>query len=88
MGYNTNRIKERAEELLEGYQEARDEAFYEEFEDIFVVNGALTPITEDDVQGFMDSFTFPDEWDWAFDAVQSELDDIGDQQYQQWKDER
>jgi len=85
----TNQIKARAEELAEGYQDARDEAFNDEFYDEFTDTGMLTTsLTEDDVQGFLDSFTFPDKWDWAFDAVQSELDDIGDQKYEQMRDER
>jgi hypothetical protein len=84
----TRDIKARAEELLEGYDEARAEAFYEEFEDMFVVNGALAPIDEDDVQGFIDSFTFPDEDEWAYDQVENEIADIEDQRYQQMKDER
>jgi hypothetical protein len=84
----TRDIKARAEELLEGYDEARAEAFYEEFEDMFVVNGALAPINEDDVQGFIDSFTFPDEDEWAYDQVENEIADIEDQRYQQMKDER
>jgi hypothetical protein len=91
MGYNVNRIKQRAEELAEGYEEARDEAFNEEFRDFlcdeeFVMNSEQ--ITYDDIQGFLDNFTFPDEGEWSCDKAQSELDDIGDQQYEQWKDER
>ena len=93
MGYNVNKMKKRAEELAEGYQDARDEAFSDEFIDMFMLtdeNGEvlMKTFTEDDIQGFLDSFTFPDEGDWAFDAVQSELDEIGDQKYEMLKDER
>ena len=88
MGYNTNRIKQRAEELAEGYEEARDEAFDEEFTFEFTEDGILKFVTYDDIQGFLESFSFPSEGEWSMDKVQSELDDIGDQKYEQWKDER
>jgi hypothetical protein len=89
MGYNVNRMKARAEELLDGYEDARNEAFHDEFEDMFMSKtGGLLQLTEDDVQGFLDSFTFPDEDEWAFDQVQSELDDIADAKYEQMRDER
>ena len=80
----TNQIKARAEELLEGYQDARDEEFNNQLRDL--MDGIV--VSEDDVQGLIDSFTFPEENDWAFDAVQSEIEDIGDQKYMQYKDER
>ena len=91
----TRDLKARAEELSVGYQEARDEEFHVQFQDMFmrvidtelgdecILTGTLT---EDDVQGFIDSFDFPDEDTWSFDAVQSELDTIGDQKYQEWKE--
>ncbi len=84
----TRDLKARMEEVEEGYQDARDEAFYEEFEDVFVVNGALVPITEDEVQGFIDSFTFESEADWCYSKVQSEIDTYNDCKYEEWKDER
>ena len=83
----TREIKARAEELLEGYQEARDEEFDIQFSQF--MRDTLKDndiITEDDVQGFLDSFDFPDEDTWSFDAVQSELDDIGDQQMELARD--
>ena len=92
MGRWTNKIKDRACELSEGYEEARDEAFNEEFQEfVSYIKDArvcLSKMTYDDVQGFLDSFTFPDEGDWAMDQAQNELDDIGDQKYEQWRDER
>lgn len=80
-------IKARAEELAEGYEDARAEAFITELSDL------MDALHVDDMdidffQGFIDSFTFPEEGDWAFDAVQSELDDIGDAKYEQMRDER
>ena len=82
-------MKDRACELSEGYEEARDEAFNEEFLMTFInSNGNLLKLTEDDVRGFLESFTFPEEGEWAMDQAQNELEEIGDQQYEQWKDER
>ncbi len=81
-------MKARAEELADGYQEARDQEFNDQFKDFtesYITNSDC--ITEDDVQGFMDSFTFPNEADWAWDKMQNEIEDIGDQQYQLCKDE-
>ena len=87
MGINSKRIKDRASEILESgeYQEARDEEFDRQFKDILMPQGVNTnlekwALTEDDVQGFMDSFTFQDEMEWCFDKVDGELADIGDQQ--------
>jgi hypothetical protein len=88
MGYNVNRIKARAEELLEGYDDACDEAFHDEFMDVLSDFGDDETITRDDVQGFIDSFTFPDEDEWAFDQVQDEIDAYEDAKYEQWRDER
>ena len=85
----TNQIKARAEELAEGYQDARDEAFNDEFYDEFTDTGMLTTsLTEDDVQGFMDSFDFPDEDQWAIDEYESRQDSFYDAKYESFKDER
>ena len=88
MGRNSRRIKDRACELAEGYEEARDEEFNMQFQDFITSLDPFNTVTVDDVQGFLDSFTFPEENDWAMDKALTELDDIGDQQYERWKDER
>ena len=89
----TNNYKDRLEELAEGYEEARDEAFDTEFKEEFKKHfgtklGLHVSITEDDVQGFLDSWTFPNEADWCADEYQNELETIGDIKYQEMKDER
>ena len=97
MGRNSRRIKDRACELAEGYDDARDEAFNEEFRDMFtsqlkVGNSKIhfinESVTEDDIRGFLDSFSFDEENEWAMAKALSELDDIGDQKYEQMRDER
>ena len=80
-----NDLQENGEEI---YEEERATAFYEQFEDMFVVNGALVPINEDDVQGFLDSFDFPDYYDWAIDYIEGAASDYGDYMYEQEKDRR
>ncbi len=93
MGRNSNRIKDRATEICESdaYQEARDEAFNEFFKDTILIQGVNTNleklvVTEDDIQGLIDSFTFQDEDEWCMEKSLSELDDINDQKYQEWKE--
>ncbi len=85
----TNQIKNRAIELLESgrYEEEKAEAFKQELND-YLEGVTVEEADIDFFQGFLDTFTFKDEDDWAFDAVQSELDDIGDQQHEQMRDER
>ena len=88
----TRDIKARAEELLEGYDDAMDEKFNEEFRDAFSEhfkeNQIEGIITYDDVQGFIDSFEQPDEYKWAYDKVNSEIDDMADQAHEEARDER
>jgi len=86
MGRWVNQLKNRATELAEGYEEARDEAFNEEFRDMFSQEKYV--ITEEDLQGFLDSFTFPEEGDWALDQAESEYEGYMDSKYQAMKDER
>ena len=93
MGLNSRRIKDRACELAEGYEEARDEEFYTQFFNEMFPQGVNTDlrkwrITEDDVQGFIDNFDFIDEMDWALDKAEGEYEDAQDAKYQQMKDER
>jgi len=89
MGMNSRQIKDRACELSEGYEEARDYEFNEQFRDFIAANlEDNTVFEEDDIRGFLESFTFPEEGDWAMDQAMNELEDIGDQKYEQWRDER
>ena len=82
---------------FEDYQEARDEAFNEEFQDTFmkmVQTGDTRNfimkelVTEDDIQGFIDAFTFKDEDDWLSDEYASYIGDLQDQAYDSYKDEQ
>ena len=89
MSPSQKQIKDRAKELAEGYQDAKDVEFHEQFCNLIVENDNFEHVwTEDCLTGFIESFTFPDEADWAADAVQAELDDIGDAKHEQAKDER
>ncbi len=83
----TRDLKAAAEAHLENFDAFMEEKFDEEFRDFmgqFYTHGGLhANITYDDIQGFMDSFETPDENEWAMEKVQSELDDVGDQQMEQ-----
>ena len=75
------------DEHIDDYEEARDEAFNEEFRQMFhkdMIN--TTIITYDDIQGFLDSFTFKDEDEWLADGYESELGDCIDRAYLEWKE--
>ena len=83
----------RATELEESgaYYEARVEAFDAEFKDAFSKHfgtklGMHISVSEADVKGFLDSFTFPDEYDWIANKVSDEYEAYCDQKYQEMKD--
>ncbi len=89
MGRNSRRIKERAEELRDGYQDARDEEFNARFKDFtsyYLMHGGPHGVTEDDVQDFIDGFDFPSEDTWVFTEVDNEIAEIADMKYQEWKE--
>ena len=86
-------LRERAIEIEESgsYQKARDEEFNDQFRDFlcdeeYIMNNGI--ITQDDIQGFLDNFTFMDEWQWAEEQAQSEYEGICDAAYESMKDER
>lgn len=116
MGRNSRRIKERAEELLEGYDDAYIEALMDAITDMFgdesypttaskemfdgisadeidsnmieEIAAGLTDHDQDCMLEVWADFTFPLPSDWAYDQVDNELADIGDQKYEQMRDER
>ena len=85
-------IKERCIELDESdeYQEARDEEFNNQLRDFLEIEPSegFGPMTEEDVQGFLDSFTFQDKYQWIYDKAESEAGDYADQAYEDYKDRR
>ena len=82
----TRDYKAELDEIANGYQEARDEEFNAQFRDMFFM--ATDILTEDDIQGFLDSFTFPDEEDWAADEFESRRDSYYDAKMEEEKDRR
>ena len=77
------------EEISEGYQEARDEEFHEQFCAFMSENDNYEFIwTEDEVQTFVDAFNFPNEFDWACAELESRFDAEADARYEQMKDDR
>ena len=88
MRQSTRQYKADLEELADGYQEARDEAFGQQFRDfveefieefIDVDTGVLMDINKDDIQEFMDSFDFPNE-----DDIQGFMDSFDFPDEEQW----
>jgi len=88
MRQSTRQYKADLEELADGYQDAKDYEFNQQFVKFFAELIIEGNITEDDIQGFIDSFDFPSEDEWVVDEYQSRLDDFNDQKYQSFKDDQ
>ncbi len=87
MGRNSRKIKNRAIEFEEEYDEAKAEQFRTEIKD--EMEGMdVYEMDIDFFQGFIDSFSFPDRSDWAMDKACGEADDYADAKYEQMKEER
>ena len=89
----TNTYKANLELIAEGYEEARDIEFDIQFRDMFneyflTEKGMKIVITEDDIQGFIDSFDFPDEDEWCEDELESQRDAFEDAKYEEYKDRK
>ena len=87
MGRYINRIKTRAEELLENYDEAMEEKFSTEF--IEFIKPLLHDndiITYDDIQGFLDSFETLEENEWALAKASEEYEDAQEAKYEEFND--
>ena len=89
----TNTYKANLERIAEGYEEARDIEFDIQFRDMFneyflTEKGMKIVITEDDLQGFIDSFNFEEEFEWCASEYESQRDSYEDAKYEQMRDER
>ena len=81
--------KDYYEEHIDDYEEAKNEAFTNEFIDfIKSCNFPQEQINEDDIQGFLDNFSFKDEDEWISDEYESFIGDLTDQAYEAEKDRR
>ncbi len=67
----TNDFKAKVELKLEQYDEFIEEKFDQEFRD-FLNEFGNNVITYNDVQGFLDSFEEPSEYEWAEDEVMND----------------
>ncbi len=84
----TRDIKARAEMYVEDYDE-------EMIDDLnYMLSGYINGKEAEDIDSteiyeIVEHWNMkrPEPWDWAYDKVTSELDDIGDQKYQAMKDE-
>ena len=87
------KYKAELERIAEKYEEAKEEEFDSQFRDMFseyftTKMGMHTTITEDDVQGFLDSFTFESEAEWCASEYESQRDDYGDAKYEEMRDRK
>jgi len=72
------------EVIAEGYEDARDEAFNSEIREWCKEKS----LTYDDVKGFLESFTFPDEYEWSEIEYNNKLGTFDDARYLEFKDEK
>jgi nitrate reductase assembly molybdenum cofactor insertion protein NarJ len=83
----TRDLKALAEEKLDGYDEAMIDDLLTAFK--HELDGQVVEdVNEEWIVEIFSNWqeTTPLPFDWAYDEVQSELDDIGDQKYQEWKE--
>jgi len=80
--------KERAIELEESgkYLDTRAAAFHEYL--VSFIEETETVVSEEDIEGLLDSFEFPTEEEWIADKVESEYGDYIDQAYDQMRDDQ
>ncbi len=87
MGYNTNRIKERAEEFESQYHKAMTDELEEQI-GTYLDGREAEYVSTEDIEEIVVNWkdALPEIGDWCFDKVQSELDDIGDMKYEESRD--
>ena len=75
------------DEIAEGYQVARDCKFDAELT-AFVKETIETDgvVTEDDIQGFIDSFEFPKEYEWCEKEYAEQIGAFEDEKYKESRD--
>jgi len=85
----TNTYKANLELIAEGYEDAKSEEFYSSLM-LFIskTRKETGAVTEDDIQGFIDSFDFPDEFEWCEDELESQRDAFEDAKYEEYKDRK
>jgi len=81
----TNQLKALAEDYLQEYDEAMIEDLLQIAKDE-LEGMTVEEIDEDFWLGIFQSWNPQDPDEWAYEKVQSHLDDIGDQKYQEWKE--
>ena len=77
------------EDIAEGYQTARDCEFDTQLMDfIKETREAEGVVTEDDLQGFLDNFTFPDEDEYCATEYADQIDAFEDAKYEEARDRK
>ena len=85
----TRYYKADLEAIAEGYQTARDNEFDTQLMDFIKETRELEGVvTEDDLQGFLDNFTFEDEYDWCFNEYEEQRLAYEDAKYEEERDRK
>jgi len=79
--------KETLELIGVHYEDARNDEFDAQLMD-FIKNTRETNgvVTEDDLQGFIDSFTFPEEFEWCANEYNKYVGAYEDEKYEEQRD--
>lgn len=78
--------KERLEEISDGYEEARDYEFDEQLRKFILELGPVI-LAENDIQGFMDSFTFQEKDSWTIQQLDNEISDCQEDRFEREVDD-
>ena len=86
---STRQYKADLADIAEGYQTARDNAFDTQLTDfIRETREAEGVVTEDDIQGFLDNFTFEDEYEYCFNVYEEQREAYEDAKYEEYRDKQ
>ena len=84
----TRDYKANIEKISERYQEAKDDEFNDQFVEFITGTPTDEKLTESDIRGFLESFTFPEEFEWSASEYESQIDAYEDAKFEEARDER
>jgi hypothetical protein len=72
---------------IDDYYDARDFEFDQQFKE-FMQDFKRERITEEDIEGFVEAFSFPDEDEWIANELESFIGECADRAYEDFKERR
>ena len=84
----TRDYKANIEKISERYQEAKDDEFNDQLVEFITGTPTDEKLTESDIRGFLESFTFPEEFEWSASEYESQIDAYEDAKFEEARDER